>query len=67
MEKQLSESGISARHRVIFLDAAATFPALQKYVPEVTTMGRSIEQDPEYFLAAGAAGIYAVQKWLRQH
>ncbi len=66
VEKQLGESGISARHRVIFLDAAATFQALRKYGLEVTTMGRTIEQDPEYFLAAGAAGIYAVNRWLRQ-
>lgn len=66
VEKQLVESGISARHRVIFLDAAVTFAALREYALEVTTMGRTVEQDPEYFLAAGAAGIYAVRNSLRE-
>ena len=64
VEKQLAESGILARHRVVFLDAAVTLAALRQYGLEVTTMGRTIEQDPEYFLAAGAAGVYAVKKWL---
>jgi hypothetical protein len=33
--------------------------ALDKYGLKVNTMGRSFAQDPEFFLAAGAAGIHA--------
>ncbi|MEW6276958.1 MAG: DUF3866 family protein [Bacillota bacterium] len=60
VEQQLLESGILARHRVVFLDAALTLQAIRECALEVTTMGRTFEEDPEYFLAAGAAGIYAV-------
>jgi hypothetical protein len=32
---------------------------------EVTTMGRGVDEDPEFFLAAGAAGAVAAEamKW----
>jgi hypothetical protein len=40
------------------VDVAARFAALRLHV---TTMGRTIEQDPEFFAAAGAAGALAAQ------
>jgi len=61
VERQLGESGIAARHQVVFLDATPTLEALQEFLLHVTTMGRTVEEDPEYFLAAGAAGILAVK------
>jgi len=60
IERQLNESGIAGRHQIIFLDATLTLEALREFSLSVTTMGRTAEQDPEYFLAAGAAGIFAV-------
>lgn len=60
INQQLVDSGLASRHRVVFLDAAMTWDALREYSLTVTTMGRTGEQDPEFFLAAGAAGIYAV-------
>ncbi len=62
VEKQLEQSGISARHRIVYLEASLTFEAVKAYALEVTTMGRRIEEDPEFFLAAGAAGIYACRR-----
>lgn len=61
VERQLFESGIAFRHRVVFLDAAVTKDALREHSLRVTTMGREFDQDEEFFLAAGAAGIYAAR------
>ncbi|GAB6182139.1 DUF3866 family protein [Desulfotomaculum defluvii] len=56
--KQLEDSTISQKHDVAIIDATPALEALQQYGIKVTTMGRSVEQDPEFFLAAGAAGVY---------
>lgn len=56
--RQLEDSGISQRHDVALVDAQPALEALQEYNIKVTTMGRNIEQDREFFLAAGAAGVY---------
>jgi hypothetical protein len=60
VRRQLVESGVALKHQVISVDAFVTLEALKEYGLSVTTMGRGPEQDPEFFLAAGAAGIYAV-------
>ncbi|GAB6156928.1 DUF3866 family protein [Desulfotomaculum varum] len=57
--QQLEESGISYKHHIAVLDAQPSLAALQEYNLQVTTMGRGVTEDPEFFLAAGAAGIYA--------
>ncbi|MEW6695763.1 MAG: DUF3866 family protein [Bacillota bacterium] len=58
--QQAEESGISQKHDIAVVDAQPALEALQHYNIKITTMGRSVEQDPEFFLAAGAAGIYAM-------
>lgn len=58
--RQLVESGIKDMHSVVFLDASITMQAVADFGLAVSTMGRNQEQDPEFFLTAGAAGIYAV-------
>lgn len=56
---QLEESGISGQHRLVEVDASVTAEALAGYGLKVNTMGRGFEQDREFFLAAGAAGVHA--------
>ncbi|MCL5779945.1 MAG: DUF3866 family protein [Firmicutes bacterium] len=56
--QQAAESGISQKHDIAVVDAQPSLEALQEYNIKVTTMGRTVEQDREFFLAAGAAGIY---------
>jgi hypothetical protein len=59
INKQLLKSGISLDHQIEEEDGD---PALMYLIEKnivVTTMGRTISQDREYFLAAGAAGIIA--------
>jgi hypothetical protein len=36
--------------------------ALRERRVEVKTMGRSVDEDPEFFLAAGAAGAIAAER-----
>jgi hypothetical protein len=56
------EEGLSEMHDVRIVDAWETIPALEKYgLESVTTMGRSISDDPHFFEAAGAAGLLAGQ------
>lgn len=59
VHRQLAESGISRRHMVVEVYTDGLPEILDSYHLQVTTMGRSIKDDPEFFHAAGAAGIYA--------
>lgn len=56
--QQVEESNISGKHDIAISEGQAALSALADYGIKVTTMGRSVEQDPEFFLAAGAAGVY---------
>lgn len=56
--QQAEDSGVSAKHDIAIVDAQATLEALASYNIKVTTMGRNVQQDKEFFLSAGAAGIY---------
>ncbi len=64
VKQQLISSGISVKHKVIEVDAEPALTALQHTGIKVTTMGRTVEQDREFFLAAGAAGIVAAKMLL---
>ncbi|MTI79381.1 MAG: DUF3866 family protein [Firmicutes bacterium] len=59
VEKQLQQSGIIKKHHLVEVDADPSLAALKDAGIKVTTMGRTVEQDREFFLAAGAAGIVA--------
>jgi hypothetical protein len=51
-----------ARHRVVEVDTAGLLPALvalREWGVDLRTMGRSLDDDPWYFLAAAAAGAHA--------
>lgn len=60
---QLSSAGITQRHEVVWgVDGSAGVAALQQRGINVTSMGRSMDDDPAFFLSAGAAGVYAAQR-----
>ncbi len=61
VERQLAAGGISAKHQLVKVDAQPALAALKQYGIKVTTMGRTVEEDREFFLAAGAAGMVAAQ------
>ena len=66
VRRQLDDEGITERHEVLLARGEVGLETLQGRGVEVTTMGRTVEQDREFFLAAGAAGAVAAQglKWI---
>ena len=59
---QLEESGISKRHRVCEIDALHVLELIERSGLQPTVMGRTPVEEPEFFMAAGAAGIVAAEK-----
>jgi len=57
----LESAGIAAKHRIVTEDGAPGMALLQARGIEAVSMGRSFEQEPEYFLAAAAAGAHAAR------
>ncbi|HEX2053894.1 MAG TPA: DUF3866 family protein [Actinomycetota bacterium] len=58
----LIDTGLTEMHDVRIVDAWETIPALEKYGLEgIRSMGRSLKDDPAFFEAAGAAGLFAGQ------
>jgi len=57
--KDLADSGITARHDIVGQNVDGLLAALRASGLALSTMGRGLEADTEYFLAAAAAGRYA--------
>jgi hypothetical protein len=57
--ERLKSAGLDERHDIRVVDASSTIPTLDKFGLKVTTMGRSMSEDPDFFEAAGAAGLVA--------
>lgn len=57
---QLHEGGIFAKHDVVVVENTVTLDALRQSGVGVTTMGRTLEEEPEYFMTAGAAALWAL-------
>lgn len=64
--KELTESGITSKHQINVVDNPVTIDALRKRGPQVTTMGRTLTEEPEFFLTAGAAGLFAAEMMVGQ-
>ncbi|PIU67470.1 MAG: DUF3866 domain-containing protein [Armatimonadetes bacterium CG07_land_8_20_14_0_80_40_9] len=58
---QLGSRGVREKHLIRVIKADIALDALKEEGIEVTTMGRKVEEDREFFLSAGAAGILAVE------
>jgi len=61
IQEQIAHSAISYRHKVRVLDGQPGIIELQEKGVRMSSMGRSFEQDPEFFLAASAAGALAAE------
>jgi hypothetical protein len=57
--QQLEQSGIVQRHQICWVNGEVGIEALKQRGIVVTTMGRGMDDDPAFFLSAGAAGVYA--------
>ncbi|MDO8684069.1 MAG: DUF3866 family protein [Armatimonadota bacterium] len=61
LEEQLAHSGATLKHRARVFDGSAAIDELKSKGIKLSTMGRSYEEDKEFFLAAAAAGTAAAQ------
>jgi hypothetical protein len=59
VESQLRAAGILRKHRMVTADGSVVKRAAERYNVSLKTMGRSLEEDPEFFLSCGAAGLVA--------
>jgi len=57
--RDLHESGIAAKHTLHEIDGEPALRLLRELRIEPRTMGRSVAEDREFFLAAGSAGVLA--------
>jgi len=61
VDGQVQKEGLNKVHTIEKVDAYMTLDALREKGIKPTTMGRTIEEEPEFFMAAGAAGVYATR------
>ncbi|NLN79768.1 MAG: DUF3866 family protein [Armatimonadetes bacterium] len=62
IQEQIAHSPIAYRHSVRVLDGSSGIMELQDKGVRMSSMGRSYEQDPEFFLSAAAAGALAAER-----
>lgn len=55
----LREAGLEGRHQLVEATGQPALDLLAKHGVELDSMGRTPSEDPEFFLAAGAAGVLA--------
>lgn len=68
INRQFEQSGILSRHQVVVRDGSPALQCLEEQGIAVKSMGRTPLEDPVFFLAAGAAGLFAAEqlkKWSR--
>lgn len=61
LEQQIIENELNLKHKIIYECGAKGLDYLKKTPFTVTTMGRSLEEEREFFLTASAAGIFAAK------
>ncbi|HEY5532266.1 MAG TPA: DUF3866 family protein [Candidatus Anoxymicrobiaceae bacterium] len=61
ISRQIDESGMAGSHEIRIIDAEGVLELLEACDFEITVMGRGVRQEPEYFMAAGAAGLIAAE------
>lgn len=52
---------LQEHHRIVEVSTAGLYQVLQDFPIRLSTMSRSLDQDPAAFLAAACAGVYAAQ------
>ncbi len=61
VEGILAREGLFARHRFVIEDGTVVRGATERFGLKVSTMGRDMKADPEFFLACGACARVAVK------
>ena len=55
----LRDAKLEERHQLVEVDGRPALDQMRRLGVEVTSMGRTVDEDPAFWLAAGAAGILA--------
>lgn len=61
VEGRLREAGVYERHDVLVVEDEDTVSMLERWEPGLKTMGRRVSEEPEFFRAAGCAGLLAAR------
>lgn len=61
LKNVIKKNRLALRHRFIFEDGEGAIKEIEKLGLKPTTMGRGINEDREFFLAGGAAGVFAAR------
>lgn len=60
VKKQIDENSLNHKHRIVYIDEIEKiFQDLMSFDFKLSTMGRGIDKDAEFFITAAAAGYYA--------
>lgn len=59
--EQLTAAGLHRKHRFVGVSGARLLDAMQRFPVPLKSMGRTVDQDRAFFLAAGAAGEWVAQ------
>jgi Protein of unknown function (DUF3866) len=59
VDGQLRDSGITDLHDIRDVDAGEVIVLLEQCEQKASVMGRAVAEEPEFFMAAGAAGLVA--------
>ncbi len=59
--RQMEECGILSKHKIVLEDGGPGLDVLERAGIKVTTMGRSISEEQEFFLAASCGGAVAAK------
>ena len=59
--RQLSTAGLHTKHHLAGLSGKSILDGAARYQVPLMTMGRTMEQDPAFFLATGAAGEWVAR------
>jgi hypothetical protein len=63
----LRAAGLHEKHQLVEANGAPAIEMLTEHGVELESMGRHFDDDPEFFLAAGAAGVLAGRMAARDH
>lgn len=65
IEDQINRYDIGKKFQIIYENGEKVVDAMDYYGLNITTMGRSFEEDKEYFLTLGAVGMYVFKEFMR--
>lgn len=61
IDDQIGKLGINKRHNIIYEEGGHVLDAMKTFDLDIKTMGRSYNEDREYFLTLGAVGTYVAK------